>query len=339
MLTALAWSASSSGATGASAVPESSACTAVRDNITVRELARGVNVVDCDAIGSRVKLPGNASLEVPDVGDFAGIAVDSTDEASYTVTIRVDEHGMLHSEFNVAADSPQRATLEGIVSRHSSGTLTLTGGSSANDEPTSESLAPVTRCQDNEYDPKGYRWYASSTTFYVNGAQRKPSNLSTSALNSAATSAGNRWDHGTDSCGLSGSPSGLDMDSVGSTTRDADISGMTCQPRDGYNVVDWGSLSGQTYGLTCWWGSGLQLLEFDIRMDSSGRSWRLNTPGCTNSLILIAGMMHEMGHAVGLDHVTERGGSDLTMSPVLADCNSSAQYLGKGDHTGILWVY
>lgn len=309
------------------------------DDISIKDLADGINVLECEIIGSRVEMLDGYGLTIPAPGHFSGMAVDTTEDSSYTVSIRVDDRGLLHGELRLPSTSPNLEFVQALISNSSSATLALAGDTPKGGSPASEPLAPLTRCQDNNYNPIGYRWYSTSTTFYVNGSERKPSNLSASTLNSVATTAGNRWNLATDSCGLSGSPSNLDMDSVGSTTRDADISNTTCLTRDGYNVVDRGALSGSTYGYTCWWGNGLQFLEFDTRMDSSSRSWRLSTSGCSNSLILVAGMMHEMGHAVGLDHVTERGGSDLTMSPSLAACNSSSQYLGKGDHTGILAVY
>lgn len=121
-------------------------------------------------------------------------------------------------------------------------------------------------------------------------------------------------------------------------TYDANISSTnTCTTADGLNVIDFGGLTGGTLGLTCTWytGSGVPV-QADVRIDTSDRSWVTTTTGCSGaSYDLRSVMTHELGHVLGLDHAAENGGSDLTMSPNITNCNASARTLGAGDLTGI----
>lgn len=72
-------------------------------------------------------------------------------------------------------------------------------------------------------------------------------------------------------------------------------------PRDGVNVVGWGSIAGGYLGFSCWWRSAslvdgtpyFEALEFDIVFDPTFAYTADN---------LQALALHEFGHALGLDH-------------------------------------
>jgi hypothetical protein len=123
-------------------------------------------------------------------------------------------------------------------------------------------------------------------------------------------------------------------------TVNSNINGATnaCATRDNSNIIDFGNLSGGVLALNCTWHQWALLspyddiIQSDTRFDNSARSWVSTTVGCSGARYdLLSVATHEMGHWVGLGHVVEAGGNDLTMSPNTASCNASAQTLGKGD--------
>lgn len=77
-------------------------------------------------------------------------------------------------------------------------------------------------------------------------------------------------------------------------------------------------------------------MQADVRFDNSDRSRVTTTTACSASRYDFRSVVtHELGHVLGLGHSAEYGGNDLTMSPSITNCNSSARTLGEGDLTGI----
>jgi hypothetical protein len=65
--------------------------------------------------------------------------------------------------------------------------------------------------------------------------------------------------------------------------------------RNGVNIVYFTGLSGNLLGYSSWWYSGGHIIETDVKLRSN-YSW--------NFLTLKAVVMHELGHSLGLNHVT-----------------------------------
>ncbi|PVW03030.1 hypothetical protein DEA06_14400 [Microbacterium sp. Gd 4-13] len=202
-------------------------------------------------------------------------------------------------------------------------------------EATSARLA-YSRCDDYSYNLSAGNWRPS--TLYLNSNERLPAGIAKSTFESIMVASLNVWKNGTNSCGLSRALNVPGSISSGTWTYDANISTTnTCETADGLNVIDFGPLTGNTLGLACTWytASGIPV-QADVRFDTSDRSWVTSTTGCSGaSYDLRSVVTHELGHVLGLGHATENGGSDLTMSPSITNCNASGRTLGAGDLTGI----
>ncbi|MDQ3986412.1 MAG: hypothetical protein M3280_07940 [Actinomycetota bacterium] len=120
---------------------------------------------------------------------------------------------------------------------------------------------------------------------------------------------------------------------------------------DGQNRVDFGKLVAPTVGLACtWWTStdGVHwfIASADIRLKKTA-PWTLtpDAAGCSNLIDIQGVMTHERGHAFGLGHTTfvaspnEYTHANQTMFPATFSCTSYARTLGKGDHTGLNFLY
>ena len=95
------------------------------------------------------------------------------------------------------------------------------------------------------------------------------------------------------------------FDYAGPTTTATGCNGVPESiPRDGVNVVGWGSIAGGYLGFSCWWRSAslvegtpyFEALEFDIVFEP-------NFAYSAHTLQALS--LHEFGHALGLDHTEE----------------------------------
>lgn len=273
--------------------------------------ARGVDLTGCDTEATVVVDGVGVELPAPGTGVAAfGVRSDG-EEASLIVT----------------TDAAGRVDVR-------------VEGQAATTKATS--AAAVTRCTDASYALMGAKWY-STPTYRVNSAERRPSNITASRWNAIATAAVGTLKTGKNTCGLAAihAPGTV---ATGSGT-DANITtANACATPDTYSTVDFGSLSGSLLGLTCvafTVRSGHdQIVAADTRIDNSSRAWVYTTTGCSGARYdLLSTTTHEIGHAYGLNHAVERGGSDLMMSPVITSCNASSRTLGRGDLAGMVALY
>lgn len=244
----------------------SDGCPSLDPVVNLVDLVYGVNAIECELVGSVLDLGNHVSVQIPDKGEVVGAAVDTTDGTSQVYVIATAPDGAISATVSYHDPSMLNPELAAAVAANPDGAVTL-GSDIAREDSESVVLA-YSRCTDNSSAATGFQWYTSATIgVWVNGTDRKPTNISSAVFASVASTVLNRWKIGADGCSLSGSPTGLDLANFGSTTRDANIANgtTTCGSRDNYNVIDWGDLPGSTYGYTCWWGSGLQTLEFDTR--------------------------------------------------------------------------
>ena len=119
-----------------------------------------------------------------------------------------------------------------------------------------------------------------------------------------------------------------------------------CTPDgDGTNVVAFGpptaDLSADAIAYTCpftYRGSG-EIAEADIVIGED-LDWALSEDTCVDSELLEPTLTHEVGHAFGLGHVSERRHPDLTMSTRSnGPCDNEESTLGLGDMLGLESLY
>jgi predicted Zn-dependent protease len=91
--------------------------------------------------------------------------------------------------------------------------------------------------------------------------------------------------------------------------------------------------------MACWWSLSGGIIEADI-MFNKNIKWYLSKPSsCSSKWSLHAAASHEIGHAFGLNHVSESTHGSLTMSPRINACQSSEVTLGLGDLKGLESLY
>lgn len=114
---------------------------------------------------------------------------------------------------------------------------------------------------------------------------------------------------------------------------------------DDTNVVAFGppapDLSVDTIAYTCpyTFSSTGDVAEADIVI-SNEEDWALSVDDCFDTELLEPTITHEVGHAFGLGHVSERHHADLTMSPQSnGPCDNEESTLGLGDMLGLEQLY
>ena len=127
---------------------------------------------------------------------------------------------------------------------------------------------------------------------------------------------------------------------LGTTTRKPAVtSSGQCGSRDGHSVIGFAPLGGYYSGYTCIWWVGHEIVEADMRLDTS-TAWALSSAGCSGQLMMESLVTHEVGHAFGLAHVSEESHGRLTMSVYIDGlCENQEATLGLGDMKGLEALY
>jgi hypothetical protein len=192
--------------------------------------------------------------------------------------------------------------------------------------------AAASACSDSAYKLEGPSWQGTLNWWFK--ASSTPVYLTASGVQGTIQKAFGNVTGAHNDCGLGDNVSATSS-YKGTTTRSP-----KCGSTDGYNVVGFGSLPANTLAVTCYWFMGNKMVEADIKINSAAL-WALAVPGCSGSrTILESTMTHEVGHAFGLDHVSESSHRLLTMSPVINGvCQNSEATLGLGDVKGLEALY
>jgi hypothetical protein len=197
---------------------------------------------------------------------------------------------------------------------------------------TDSATVPASACSDSAYVTystkwtQQYRFYIKSSTF--------PSSVSSTAV-AALKAASVNVTRGDNDCGLSDNISATAA-YQGTTTSSANITTSgSCGSSDGRNVIDFGTLPSGYLALTCWWTSGSNTVESDMRLNKASYGWVTSTSGCSNKFSVEDVATHEFGHVFGMGHVSESSHGNLTMSPTMYACQNAETSLGLGDVRGL----
>lgn len=283
-----------------------------RQSTVAADVADGIDVTSCG--GAKTVVSDGVGVVIPDEGRGITAVALGGDGHETVLTVVTDARGVVDVR----------------TEEHAAGTSGATA-------------ATVNRCSDGSNALMGAKWY-TTPRYAVNSTERRPSYISESTWESVVGSSLRTIKTGTNSCGLTPKLSTPGYFATNSLA-DSNISSTnTCTTPNTTSVVDFGSLSGSTLGLTC---VAFQIrtghdkiVAADVRLDNSSRGWVTSVSGCSGARYdLRSALTHEFGHAYGLNHAVERGGNDLTMSPTIAACNGSARSLGLGDVRGMTALY
>jgi hypothetical protein len=227
----------------------------------------------------------------------------------------------------VAASTPvsaaSRAALDGAVSV-------------AALSPTAISSSPPP-CQDSKYKLQGAKW--KSTLRWSYKSSTTPSYLTTSGVVATLKAAFANMKNEHNDCGRADTVSATSS-YLGTTSHAIGVTKAgACGSSDGANTIGFGALPSGYLALTCVRSIGTSIVETDIRFSTS-LHWSLSLASCVNSFMLEAVATHEVGHAYGLDHVSETYHGRLTMSTYIdGQCENQESTLGLGDMKGLEALY
>lgn len=279
-------------------------------------------------------------VELPRPGHGMTAAAIGRDLNETSLSVWVDLDGLVHAR----VDSTDPATIQLVsdLAEESSAAAsepTIAVGEHA--LPGSTATASVARCSDTSRNISGRKWLLGDANYRINNTEGLPKGISSSEFSTHVYQAKLVWERATNSCGLTKKPDTLKISQVGTTTANSNINGTTekCTAAASPNVVDFGPLS-KSLGLACTaWATNNYITSADIRIDNSARTWYAAGEACSSNYEIRAVLTHEFGHLIGIDHATERGRGDLTMSPKFSPCDSSARNLGRGDVLAVAALY
>jgi hypothetical protein len=191
--------------------------------------------------------------------------------------------------------------------------------------------APPPPCSDKAYKLSGGKW-TTTLRWYFRGSST-PAGLVRSDVRAVIKRSYGNITKARNDCGRADRVSAT-ASFLGKTTAKP-----SCKTRDGRNVVGFKALPSDVLARTCWWVSGSRIIEADVQINSN-HSWATSLATCRFQPMLEAVVTHEVGHAFGLGHVSEKNHGRLTMSTRLDGlCNNQEASLGLGDILGLEALY
>ncbi|WP_019819168.1 matrixin family metalloprotease [Saccharomonospora saliphila] len=308
--------------------------------IPAAELVNRVVSPACSLVGRMVTGPADTrglNVRVPEPGELVrAFAVKPGGSEVLTVS---NLDGEIRTEFDDTADGAD--TADTADTAHPDDTAHGARGTEARHD------AVAGPCEQSAYAfNHGGRGFPSLRWYYNSGSAAR-AGLSVAGAREAIVRANRTMTDVRDDCGLPRPDGRARSEYLGDTRASANIdsgAGCTSGFPDGDNTVSWGPFdSGLNYlALTCTMSSSAteQIYEADIYL-ASNRNLTLDLPkkGCSRLWDVEAVATHEWGHAFGLGHVDEETNGDLTMSPAITSCDTSARTLGLGDHRGLDALY
>ncbi|GGS86268.1 hypothetical protein GCM10010156_51000 [Planobispora rosea] len=112
-----------------------------------------------------------------------------------------------------------------------------------------------------------------------------------------------------------------------------------CGKEDGNSVVGWKRLGSTALAVTCtWWTRTGQVVSADIAINTR-YTWFSSRPSrCSSSFDLRSVLVHEWGHAYGLNHVSPAQHGTQVMASTIPAC-AVVRTLGAGDHAAMRKLY
>ncbi|MFI5955335.1 matrixin family metalloprotease [Cryptosporangium sp. NPDC051539] len=271
--------------------------------------------------GANVKFQG-LTVRIPAAGEGVQAAAESTSgdlsitvsrSADGTVVVRTDKH-------EYAAASSSQAAPESHVAQAAAAS-------------TARANAAKT-CTDSAYALSG--WKLSSFKWYYNpaGAPAAVRAGAPASISAATTSL-------TRACGKKSIK--LAPSYGGATAAAVQVGAAgNCTGNDGRNVIGWRAGSGRWLGMTCTYFKSI-----NGRKTVTGTDTALNTQykfftsakSCSGAYDLQSVVLHERGHSLGLNHVSQASHASAVMTPALAPCSVGKRSLGLGDYRGLAATY
>lgn len=212
------------------------------------------------------------------------------------------------------------------------------------ERPDPDSQAPGA-CSDGLYDLKNYKWTEAMHWKY--NAESRPSEVSMDSSTAAMKDGTSNITSADNDCGLTDQVAAR-HEYDGTSQKNAGLNNspskdVTCEGNgDGTSVVDWGDLYSGYLAVTCTWDrtdpNVNTAKESDVRFNKDDFQWTANPSDltCIGRYGIEPVMTHERGHSYGLDHVSEVGHGNLTMSRASnGACQDSESTLGLGDVRGL----
>lgn len=309
----------------ASAGAEDEQCQLPRHGLDVSDLPEGSSVEDCDAVG-RVITDGTLAVKIPEPGKGVSISVLAPGEGSAEFGVSVDDDGTV--EYRSTSADVDPADERG--SRISASTP-----------------AEKDRCVDRGFNFMGLKRYTPLKWALSFGPT--PADLPRGKFWEITTRAMRAITDTVNDCGF---PDIVDATAEyqGSVENTANLTvgsdGKTaCGDPDDVSVVDAARIPGESIALavTCSWyftHEGMDALdESDIRVDISRYQFFADPAHCDGRYDVQGVLTHEVGHAFGLDHVSEEDHPNLTMSEHIGKCEISARTVGRGDVAALRALY
>ncbi|GAA0258650.1 matrixin family metalloprotease [Cryptosporangium japonicum] len=275
--------------------------------------------------------------------DLATVAADGDTIRYQGLTVRVPAAG----EGVQAAAQSTSGDISITVSRATDGSVVVKteahGEGESHDEEHGEAQAvnatairpaAAKTCKDAAYALSG--WKLGSFKWYYNPAGA-PASVRSSAV--AAIAAGTTGL--TKACGQKSLK--LVPSYGGSTSAGVQVGAAgNCTGNDGRNVIGWRAGTGKWLGMTCTYFKTIKgkktVTGTDTALNTQYKFFTA-TKNCSNAYDLQSVVLHERGHSLGLNHVSQAAHASAVMTPALSACSVGKRTLGLGDYKGLAAMY